>query len=319
VPESNARTADVAPHPTAEEPTERSLGILAVLFTTIVWGLVPLVLKEVRMPTLAFASWRLGFGVVVYGIALAVTGRRLRWATIKRCAPGGLLFALDVGLSFNAFRLTSVANATIIGALSPVAIAVGAAIWFGERFERRDLWFMAASFFGVALVAIGSAGTSGWSVLGDVFAFGSVFAWSAYWLFSKRARSSASALEYMATVMFVAFVAMTTVTALAGISLAPPRGMDWFWIWAVVLIPGATGHLLLAWSHRHVEAWLGSLITQCMPVVGSVAAWIVLGETLTPLTIAGGLVVLAATAAIVVHQSRSAPAGEELRAPDPTG
>lgn len=305
--------------PSREEHADRSLGILAVLFTTIVWGLVPLVLKEVRMPTLAFASWRLGFGVVVYGIALAVTGRRLRWSTVKRCAPGGAIFALDVGLSFTAFRLTSVANATIIGALSPVAIAVGAALWFHERFQRRDLWFMAASFGGVALVAVGSAGSDGWSLLGDVCAFGSVLSWSGYWLFSKRARQSASALEYMATVMFVAFIVMTSVTALSGISLSPPRGMDWFWIWVVVLVPGATGHLLLAWSHRHVEAWLGSLITQCMPVVGSVAAWIVLGETLTPITIGGGLIVIAATAAIVVRQSRSAPAEEASRVLDPTG
>ena len=63
--------------------------------------------------------------------------------------------------------------------------------------------------------------------------------------------------------------------------------MDWVWIWAVTLGAGAIGHVLLAWSHRHVEAWLGSLITQCMPIVSSVAAWVLLGETLTPLTIVG--------------------------------
>jgi drug/metabolite transporter (DMT)-like permease len=59
--------------------------------------------------------------------------------------------------------------------------------------------------------------------------------------------------------------------------------------------------VLLAWSHRHVEAWLGSLITQCMPIVSSVAAWVLLDETLTPLTIAGGLIVLAATAAVLMR------------------
>jgi O-acetylserine/cysteine efflux transporter len=80
--------------------------------------------------------------------------------------------------------------------------------------------------------------------------------------------------------------------------------MDWVWIWCITLGAGAIGHVLLAWSHRHVEAWLGSLITQCMPVVSSVAAWVLLGETLTPMTIVGGLIVLAATAAILVR-SRS--------------
>jgi drug/metabolite transporter (DMT)-like permease len=91
----------------------------------------------------------------------------------------------------------------------------------------------------------------------------------------------------------------------------------------VVLLPGATGHWLVAWSHRHVEAWLASLITQCMPVVGSIAAWVLIGEALPPLVIAGGLIVLAATAAIVVKEARTIEGDprEELEpfTPDPSG
>ena len=57
---------------------------------------------------------------------------------------------------------------------------------------------------------------------------------------------------------------------------------------------------------------MGSLITQCMPVVSSIAAWVLLGETLTALTIVGGLIVLAATAAILVR-SRSRGADVDVR------
>ena len=67
-------------------------------------------------------------------------------------------------------------------------------------------------------------------------------------------------------------------------------------------IPGAIGHVAVAWSHRHVEAWVASLITQGQPVVGSAAAWILLGESLTALTIVGGAIVLASTAVIAVKE-----------------
>jgi hypothetical protein len=50
----------------ARSAPRRSIGILAVSATTIAWGLVPLILKETRMPTMAFASYRLWFGVLVY-------------------------------------------------------------------------------------------------------------------------------------------------------------------------------------------------------------------------------------------------------------
>jgi len=100
-----------------------------------------------------------------------------------------------------------------------------------------------------------------------------------------------------------------------------PSAIEWLWIWSVALGAGAIGHVLLAWSHRHVEAWLGSLITQCMPVVSSIAAWVLLDESLTPLTVLGGLIVLAATAVILVR-SRARRAGDPSGAtetPAPAG
>jgi drug/metabolite transporter (DMT)-like permease len=282
--------------------TSRSLGILGVSAATFAWGLVPLVIKEVRIPTLAFASYRLWLGVLIYGVVLLATGRRLTWRTIRSCALGGVFFAIDISLSFGAFRLTTVANATIIGALAPVFIALGAARWFGERFGPRDLAFMAASLLGVVLVALGSSGSSEWSLAGDLMAAAGTLSWTSYWLFSKRARRSVSTLEYLATVMLVAAILVTSATAVAGISLAPPRGMDWLWVVLLAAIPGAVGHVMVAWSHRHVEAWLASLITQGQPVVGSAAAWLLLGESLTLLTIVGGVIVLTSTAVIAVRE-----------------
>jgi len=289
-----------------EPPAQRSLGILGVTFATVAWGLVPLVLKEVEMPTMAFASYRLWFGVVIYGVALAVTRRRLSWRTIRVCALGGVFFAADVSLSFNAFRLTTVANATIIGALAPVFIAVGASRWFGERFSTRDVAFMFASLVGVVLVALGSAGSPGRSLAGDLCAAAGTVSWTSYWLYSKRVRRSVATLDYLATVMLVAAICVTAVTAASGISLAPPQGMDWLWVVLLAAIPGAIGHLMVAWSHGNVEAWLGSLITQGQPVVGSAAAWLLLGESLTLLTLVGGVIVLASTAVIAVKEGLTA-------------
>lgn len=277
----------------------------------MVWSLVPLILKSTDMPGLTFAMYRLWFGVLVYVAVFAIRRQRLSAATIRVCALGGVFFAADIGLTFSAFSTTSAANATIIGALSPVFITLAAARWFGERVERRDLVLVAASFAGVVVVALASRGSDASSTFGNICAALSTISWTAYWLFSKRSRVTTSALEYIATVMLVAAITITPFTIVLGLaggmSLAPPSGQDWLWIWVVTLIPGATGHLLVAWSHQHVEAWLSALITQSQPVIASVAAWIVLGETLTPLAIAGGAVVMGATAVIVVRAARRAP------------
>jgi drug/metabolite transporter (DMT)-like permease len=282
----------------------------------MVWSLVPLILKSTDMPGLTFAMYRLWLGVLVYVVVFAVRRRRLSAATIRACALGGVFFAADIGLTFSAFSLTSAANATIIGALSPVLITLAAARWFGERVERRDLVLVAASFVGVVIVAAASRGSEATTAVGNICAALSVISWTAYWLFSKRSRATTTALEYIATVMLVAAITITPFTIAfglaTGMSLAPPSGQDWLWIWLVTLIPGATGHLLVAWSHQHVEAWLSALITQSQPVIASIAAWIVLGEALTTLAIAGGLVVMGATAVLVVRGARQASDPEEV-------
>ena len=302
-----------------DETSGRSIGIGLLSFTTVVWGLVPLVLKQVEMPTLAFASYRLWIGVALYAAIFLVTGRRLTWATLRVTALGGLFFAGDITLTFTAFRLTSVANATIIGALAPVFISLGAVRWFGERLDRRDAIVIASSFVGVALVAIGSQDSPAWSPVGDAAAAVSVLTWTAYWLFSKRARDRVPAMEYMASVMLVSALVVTGMSLVTGTSLRPPDGSDWSWIVLVAVVPGLLGHLSVAWSHRFVEAWLGSLLLQSQPVIGSLAAWVLLDERLTALTAIGGAVVVVATALIVVRAARRDPAYPEPETLPPAG
>ena len=163
--------------------------------------------------------------------------------SLKACAFGGVFFAGDIVLTFTAFRLTSVANATIIGALAPVFITLGAVRWFGERLDRRDAFVIASSFVGVAFVAIGSAGSPSWSPVGDAAAALSVLTWTAYWLFSKRARATVDAVDYMANVMLVSAIVVTLTSLVTGTSLRPPDASDWAWIVLTAIVPGLMGHL----------------------------------------------------------------------------
>jgi drug/metabolite transporter (DMT)-like permease len=303
----------------ADRRSRRTLGIVLLGFTTVAWGLVPLILKQVEMPTLAFATYRLWVGVVLYAAIFAVMRRRPAKGTVRLTAAGGVLFAGDIVLTFTAFRLTSVANATIIGALAPVVITLGAVRWFGESLGRREVVVIGSSFLGIALVAIGSQGSPTWSPVGDAAAALSVVTWSGYWLFSKRARAALGAVDYMAGVMLVSAVVVTVLTVVTGTSLRPPDASDLAWVVLVALVPGLMGHLAVAWSHRSVEAWLGSLMLQSVPVIGSIAAWVLLDERISPLTALGGAVVLGATGFIVMRATMRVSADPEPETIPPAG
>ncbi len=292
---------------------ERRLGIIAVSVATVVWATGTIIVKDSSLSGLGFAMFRLWAGVAISLGALALTRRRLTWATFRACALGGVFFAADIAMHFTAVKLTSVADVVLIGALAPVVVVIASTRLLGERISRRDSALVGISFLGVAIVAVGSTGTPTWSLAGDLLALLGVGTWAAYWFFSRRARHDVPSIEYFACVMIAGALVMTpTAIAIDGIP-AWPTATEWVSVWAVALFPGFVGHTLVIWSHPRVDSWRSALVTQCTPIISVVLAWAVLGEAITLAVAIGGAVVIAATGAVIVGQaSRSAGRGTDL-------
>jgi drug/metabolite transporter (DMT)-like permease len=272
----------------------------AIVLAVVIWGCGTVLIKLSGFAGIAFAFYRLWLGFVAFLVVLLLSGRRLTWRSLLTAAPGGVLLGFDVTFFFVAIKETSVVDATIIGALQPVLVLLVAERWFGERVGAREVALVLLSLAGVALVGIGSSGSPVFSLRGDVLAFLALFSWTGYWLVTKRTRARLPALEYMTGVFLTASLVITPVMLLSGASFAATRPTDWLWLGLFVLLPSTAGQGMVAWAHRYVEVWLSSLLLQGMPVVASVAAFVVLGEPLTPPIVAGGLIVVGATGAIVL-------------------
>jgi len=286
--------------------------MLAVTVAALAWSTAPVLVKSSDLTGLRFAMYRLWAGVAIYAVVLLVTRRRLRWRTFRACAPGGLIFGVDISLAFVAFKLTSVADATVIGALSPVMIALVSARLLRERIGLTERGLALLSFVGVVIVAVGSSGSPSWSLLGDLAALASVATWTTYWFFSRFARREAPAIEYMASVMIAAALLVTPVALLLGRGPLVPTTGDWVDVAITALVPGFIGHTLVAWSHSHVESWRSALITQFHPVFASAWAAVFLGEHLTPIVLLGIAIVLAATGFVIVRAARRPDLAEDL-------
>ncbi|MGZ4113807.1 MAG: DMT family transporter [Actinomycetota bacterium] len=278
-------------------PSSR-LGAAAVLSAVVIWAFTNTLIKLSPLPPLTFAVHRLWLGSLILLAVLYGAGRRLTWQTIRASAPGGVLLGIEISFFFSAIKHTSIADVAVISALQPALVLIVAGPLFGERIGRREIAWTGVSLLGVVLVTLGSAGTPAWSLDGDLLAVGSLLAWTAYFLVSKRARASVRALDYM-TVVFVAATVVVTPLALAsGQPLGGLRMSDLLAL--VVFVAGASiGHVLLAWAHSSVDVSVSSSIGLAQPVVSALAALLILGEPITPLTVAGGLVVLGSLAAIV--------------------
>jgi drug/metabolite transporter (DMT)-like permease len=279
------------------------LGPAAVVLAVAGWSVTNTLIKVSDLPALTFAFWRLWIGAVVLVVATAAARRRVGWAIVRASAPGGVLLGLEIALFFSAIKRTSIVDVTMIAALQPALVLLVAGRMFNERVTGRVVALTLLSVAGVAVVAIGSAGTPAWSLAGDLFAVGSLFAWTGYFLVSKHVREEVNALEYFTVVTVVAAAVVTPITLVSGVRIAVGQPAQWFWL-GLFVVGATTGHLLLAWAHAFVDVSVSSQLMLAQPVFSAIAALVILDQPLTALAVAGGAIVLGSLWAILKGRRR---------------
>jgi drug/metabolite transporter (DMT)-like permease len=286
---------------TAESRADRVAAVSgpgAVLIAVTLMGIGSVVAKAsaIEGPVLAFhRAW--GAAVLYVGLYL-VSGGRISLASLRAAAPGGLFFGFQLALFFSAIQLTTVANATMIIALQPVAILLFFAKRFGEAPTPTELALCGVALAGVAVVVFGSSTSPSWSPLGDLLAVGALGTWTMYFVASKTARARLGAFEYQGLSLLFSTAVMVPV-ALAFSGTFDVGSGKWWWVPAMVAIPG-TGHVFMNWAHPRVQLSLVSELTLLSPVISiGLAALVLDGETVNPTQVAGMVVVLAALAVLV--------------------
>jgi drug/metabolite transporter (DMT)-like permease len=236
-----------------------------------------------------------------------LSGGRITPRLLRLSFWGGAAFALDILLFFSALQHTSVANATVIGALQPLLLLLLAGPMFGERPRWVDAVWGVVGVVGAGVVVLGGDGGGAAGGRGDLLAVGALLAWTGYFVASKTARSELTSLEYLTGLSIVAAVLVVPAPAVLGVSLGEPSAHDWFLIVTIAVVNGALGHFLMNWAHAHVRLVVTSLLTLAVPVVATTIAVPVLEEPVAALQVVGMAVVVVSLGIVAVAGARLQP------------
>ncbi len=287
----------------SSDETVSRVGVLAGVIAVSSWGLAGVVAKDIDMGGVAIGAYRFAIYGVIVGLLMMLRGSPITLHVMRSSMWGGIALGADVALFFSAIKLTSIANATVISAMQPVAVALIAWRVFGEQIRRRDITFGLLALAGVTVAVLASAEGADTSLEGDVLAGGAVLAWALYFVFSKQAKGVITSNEY--TVGAALWVGLINVPiALAfGQSMAWPSGHSWVRLLALAFGAGVLGHSMMNWSIQQIPLWLGSTLTLLIPVVSAAAAWYFLDEPLTVVQITAMAVVLFALGGVITGQA----------------
>jgi drug/metabolite transporter (DMT)-like permease len=273
------------------------IAIGAAVLSIALQSLGPIFVRKSELKGLAFAFHRMWLAAAVYALIAALRGRPVSRRAIRLSAAGGLFFAFNIATFFIAVNRTSVANATVIGALQPIVLLMVVNRMFGERPTRRDVVWTFVSIGGVLVVVLGSSSARTGDPVGDLLAVVAMVGFAGYLVASKRARTTLGAFEYQSALSVVAALALVPVILLSG-ELDWPGASSWPWIAAMVTLPGS-GHLLMNYAHGHVRLSLLGVVTVLAPAFSTVLAWALLDESLVLVQVAGIAVAVFALAILV--------------------
>jgi drug/metabolite transporter (DMT)-like permease len=277
----------------AQRPdTLSSVGLAGAVAAMLAWGASGVIAKAIDMPGLAVAVYRFWLSSAVFLAYLAVAGAAgarpaMTLAKVKVALPGAVCLAFDVAFFFSAVKLTTIANATVVGALQPLLMMLLGHRLLGERLLARQVLWALAALVGVALLVYSSSGQPQWSLAGDLLAFGALFAWTGYLFFSKSTQGRVSPLEYTAITGLVAALVNTVLAVALAQDLSWPSTRSWTLLVAMALGSGLCAHLLMNWSLTRIPVWVGSTTSLLIPGGAAVMAWAVLAEPITRLQAAG--------------------------------
>lgn len=289
-----------------DTPARRGSGVVLVALAAISWGTWPLILRHAPMPP-ALQSAVLMLVLTLASLPVMLRDRvhvrpsAVQWAGVAWLGVGD---ALNVVLFFAAYQRTTVAIAVLTHYLTPIFVALAAPLVLREKAGARTFAAVAVAFAGlVLLLQPWGAGLGHSELVGAALGAGSAVFYASNVLVNKRLVRAFSGSELMFFHGLVATPLLFALVPTAQYALVSRHAL--LVVVGGSLGPGAVGGLLFVWGLRRIPASQASVLTLLEPFVAVVLAAAVMGQSVGPLAIVGGALILGG--AVLVVTGRPAP------------
>jgi len=254
-----------------------------------------------------FARFAYAAGANVTGVLAArftIAGLLLAALMVatRRPWPRGRPLAVAIGMGavgyvgqavcfFAALNHASAGLVALLLYAYPTLVVLLSAAFLGERLTAMKAALLAASFAGLALTLGGGEGTP----TGIALALAAAAFYSVYIVIGARELKGTDSLA-VTTVICLSAAATLALASAFTVPRFPGAAWGWAAIGAIAVVSTVVAILAFFAGLRRVGPGTASIVSTLEPVVTVALAWAVLGESLSPLQLAGGIVVLGCAA-----------------------
>ena len=199
-------------------------------------------------------------------------------------------------LLFQAYKYTTVSVATLSYYFAPVIVTAACHLFFREKLTAKQIICFVMSTIGLILITVtGNLSGGGKDLIGIGFGLGAAVLYASVVLLNKFIKNVAGIhrtfLQFLAAVLVLTpYVAST-----GGVTLGAMDAAGWVCLLVVGLVHSGIAYCLYFSSLTHLPGQKAAILSYIDPLVAVVNAVTVLGETIRPLQIMGGGLILGFT------------------------
>lgn len=264
------------------------VGMIAISFS-------PIFVRYSDAPVAIQGMYRMLFTVLImlpFGTKYIGALRKITRKDWLLLSLAGFFLALHFLLWMESLSYTSIASSTIILALEPVFVMIGAYFVFKERSNKIAILGLALALVGAFCVGSGDIGLSRTAFTGDVLSLLGTLAVAVNMLIAKRLLERVPSYLYSLIVFAITVICFAVYNLALGVSFTNYPGQEWLLFLLLAIVPTVFGHLIFNWLLQYVKTATISMSVLAEPVGASILGMIIFREMITPFQLVGGVIII---------------------------
>ena len=270
-----------------------------LITSMIIFGTLGLFVRNISISSGELALYRAILATLLIAIFLIVTKQKLPFDNIKKEVPlllaSGVAMGINWILLFEAYKYTSVSVATLSYYFAPVIVTIICPILFHEKLTKKQIMCFIMSTLGIVLITgIGDINGEN-DFIGILFGLGAAVFYATVILLNKFIKNIEGIHRTFLQFISAIIILIPYVLSTSGITLGKLNSIGWINLLIVGLIHTGVTYCMYFSSLKELPGQKAAILSYIDPLVAVLISVTILGETMTPWQMIGGILILGFT------------------------
>jgi drug/metabolite transporter (DMT)-like permease len=288
----------------SEAGVRPSSAYISLIAGLVIIGISPILLRLADAPGPVSGFYRMAIGWLLITPWFIHRQRQLTnsLSQLRPAILAGLFFGGDMVLWTTGVMLAGATIPTLFANTSPLWVGLGALLVFKEKLKPAFWLGLLLALAGAVLIFGTDEGFSGHLVSGGLMGIGSGIFYGSFFLAGQRSRDHLNPVTFLWVVSFVCSLVLLAAAIALGQPLFGYPARTYLIFIAMGVLIQVFGWILVSRAQGELPASLVAPTMLGQPVVTAILAIPLLGETLSPPKLLGGITVILGV--YLVHRSK---------------